>query len=83
VNPPIELAPYGEAWQINYDPVDKEHTKFLQVQDQRLPEMIMCDPAEFDAKWDAFVEEIGPSAKAFEDYMQQAVLAEAEKVLGK
>ena len=83
VNPPIELAKYGEAWQINYDPVDKEHTKFLQVQDQRLPEMIMCDPAEFDAKWDAFVEEIGPSAKAFEDYMQQAVLAEAEKVLGK
>ena len=82
VNPPIELAPYGEAWQINYDPVDKEHTKFLQVQDQRLPELIMCDPAEFDAKWDAFVEEIGPSAKAFEDYMQEAVLAEAAKVLG-
>ena len=83
VNPPIELAPYGEAWQINYDPVDKEHTKFLQVQDQRLPEMIMCDPAEFDAKWDAFVEEIGPSAKAFEEYMQEAVVAEAAKVLGK
>ena len=83
VNPPIELAPYGEAWQINYDPVDKEHTKFLQVQDQRLPELIMCDPAEFDAKWDAFVEEIGPSAKAFEEYMQGAVVAEAEKVLGK
>ena len=83
VNPPIELAPYGEAWQINYDPVDKEHTKFLQVQDQRLPEMIMADPAEFDAKWDAFVEEIGPSAKAFEDYMQGAVLEEVAKVLGK
>ena len=83
VNPPIELAPYGEAWQINYDPVDTEHTKFLQVQDQRLPEMIMADPAEFDAKWDAFVEEIGPSAKAFEDYMQQAVVDEAAKVLGK
>ena len=83
VNPPIELAPYGEAWQINYDPVDTEHTKFLQVQDQRLPEMIMCDPAEFDAKWDAFVEEIGPSAKAFEEYMQQAVIDEAAKVLGK
>jgi len=83
VNPPIELAPYGEAWQINYDPVDTEHTKFLQVQDQRLPELIMCDPAEFDAKWDAFVEEIGPSAQAFEAYMQEAVVAEAAKVLGK
>ena len=82
VNPPIELAPYGEAWQINYDPVDTEHTKFLQVQDQRLPEMIMADPAEFDAKWDAFVEEIGPSAKAFEEYMQGAVLEEVKKVVG-
>ena len=42
----------------------------------------MCDPAEFDAKWDAFVEEIGPSAQAFEAYMQEAVVAEAAKVLG-
>ncbi len=81
VNPPLELAPYGEAWQINYDPVDTEHTKFLQVQDQRLPEMIMGDPAEFDAKWDAFVEEIAPSAKAFEDFMQEQVVIEAHKVL--
>ena len=81
VNPPIELAPYGEAWQINYDPVDTEHTKFLQIQDQRLPAMIMADPAEFDGLWDAFVEEIGPSAKAFGDYMQEAVYAEAQKVL--
>ena len=69
VNPPIELAPYGEAWQINYDPVDTEHTKFLQIQDQQLPAMIMADPAEFDALWDAFVEEIAPSAKAFGDFM--------------
>ena len=81
VNPPIELAPYGEAWQIDYTPVDTEHTKFLQIQDQRLPEMIMADPSEFDALWDAFVAEIGPSAKAFGDYMQQAVYAEAQKVL--
>jgi len=82
VNPPIELAPYGEAWQINYNPVDTEHTDFLKIQDQRLPELIMCDPAEFDAKWDAFVEEITPSATAFGDFMQQAVLQEVAKVLG-
>ena len=82
VNPPIELAPYGEAWQINYNPVETEHTDFLKIQDQRLPELIMCDPAEFDAKWDAFVEEITPSATAFGDFMQQAVLAEVAKVLG-
>jgi putative aldouronate transport system substrate-binding protein len=82
VNPPIELAPYGEAWQIDYTPVDVDHTKFLQIQDQRLPELITCDPAEFDAKWDAFVEEIAPYATAFADFMQEAVLAEAAKVLG-
>ena len=82
VNPPIELAPYGEAWQIDYTPVDVAHTDFLKVQDQRLPELIMCDPADFDGLWDAFVAEIAPYAKEFEDYMQQAVLAEAAKVLG-
>ena len=81
VNAPIELAPYGEAWQINYTPVDTEHTKFLQIQDQRLPEMIMGDPAEFDAMWDAFVAEIGPSAQAFEYFMQEAVVVEAHKVI--
>jgi len=82
VNPPIELAPYGEAWQINYNPVEVEHTDFLNIQDKRLPELIMCDPAEFDAKWDAFVEEITPSATAFGNYMQKAVLEEVAKVLG-
>lgn len=82
VNPPIELAPYGEAWQINYTPVDVEHQDFLDIQDRCLPEIIMCDPAEFDAKWDAFVEEITPSATAFGDYMQEAVLEEVAKVVG-
>ena len=82
VNPPIELAPYGEAWQIDYTPVEIEHQDFLNIQDKRLPEIIMCDPAEFDAKWDAFVEEITPSATAFGNYMQEAILKEAQKVLG-
>ncbi len=81
VNPPIELAPYGEAWQIDYTPVDVEHQDFCDIQDKDLPELIMCDPAEFDAKWDAFVEEITPSAQVFEAYMQEHVLIEAHKVL--
>ena len=81
VNPPIELAPFGEAWQIDYSPVDVEHTDFCAIQDKDLPELIMCDPAEFDAKWDAFVEEITPSAKVFQDYMQEHVVIEAHKVL--
>ncbi len=82
VNPPIELAPYGEAWQIDYTPVEVDHQDFLNIQDKRLPELIMCEPDQFDALWDAFVEEITPSATAFGDYMQQAILAEAAKVLG-
>ncbi len=81
VTPPIELAPYGEAWQIDYTPVETAHDNFLKVQDVRLPELIMCSPAEFDAKWDAFVEEIKPYADEFAAYMQDAVVVEAHKVL--
>ena len=78
-NSPIDLAPYGEAWQIDYSPVDDAHTHFLQIQDRRLPEMIMCNPAEFDGKWDEFVEEIEPYATVFEDYMQEQVAEEAAR----
>ncbi len=81
VTPPIELAPYGEAWQIDYTPVETAHDNFLKVQDVRLPEMIMADPAEFDAKWDAFVEEIKPYADEFAAFMQTRVVEEAHKVL--
>ena len=81
VNPPIELAPYGEAWQIDYTPVDVQHQDFLDIQDKQLPEIIMADPAEFDAKWDKFVADITPSATAFGDYMHEAVVKEAHKVL--
>jgi len=81
VNPPIELAPFGEAWQIDYTPVDVEHTDFCKIQDKDLPEIIMCDPDEFDAKWDAFIAEIEKPAKVFEDYMQEHVVIEAHKVL--
>ena len=81
VNPPIELAPYGEAWQIDYTPVNTAHDNFLKVQDIRLPELIMCDESEFDAKWDAFVAEIKPFADEFGAYMQDAVVKEAHKVL--
>ena len=57
------------------------HDNFLKVQDIRLPELIMCDESEFDAKWDAFVSEIKPYADEFGAYMQEAVVKEAHKVL--
>ena len=82
VNPPIELAPYGEAWQIDYTPVNTAHDNFLKVQDNRLPELIQCDESEFDAKWDEFVAEIKPFADEFGAFMQEAVYAEAQKVVG-
>jgi hypothetical protein len=46
-----------------------------------LPELIMCEPDEFDALWDEFVEEITPSATVFGEYMWEQVQKEAAKVL--
>ena len=57
------------------------HQDFLDIQDKYLPELIMCAPEEFDGLWDEFVEEITPSATAFSEFMQEAILEEAHKVL--
>lgn len=73
-NPPIELAPYGEAWQIDKAPIDIDYNDFLAIQDRWLPTIITCDPAELDANWDAFVAEITPSAQVYTDFMQAEVL---------
>ena len=77
---PLEKpAPYGEAWQIDKDPIDMDYMDFEQIEDERLPEIIMCDPADLDAEWDDFVEEIGHSAGVYTDYMQQEILKLVEK----
>lgn len=70
----LELAPYGEAWQIDKTPINIEYEDFNNIQDKRLPEIIMADPADFDAKWDAFVEEINPSCEVYSNFMQEEVL---------
>ena len=74
VNPPIELAPYGEAWQIDKAPIDKDYQDFLNIQDTQLPAVIMASPEEFDAKWDAFVEAINPSCEVYSNFMHEEVL---------
>ena len=73
-NPPLELAPYGEAWQIDKDPIDMDYMDFKQIQDRRLPEIIMCGPDELDAAWNDFVEEISHSAGVYTEFMQQEIL---------
>jgi len=78
-NAPIELAPYGEAWQIDKSPIDIDYNDFLNIQDRMLPEIIMCDESEFDAKWDAFVTEITPSATVYSEFMQEEVLKLVEQ----
>ncbi len=78
-NPPVEIAPYGEAWQIDKDPIDMDYMDFEQIEDQRLPEIIMCDPAELDAQWDDFVEEISHSASVYTEFMQEEILKLVEK----
>ena len=70
----LELAPYGEAWQIDKTPINIEYEDFNAIQDKRLPEIIMCDPSELDAKWDAFVEEINPSCEVYTNFMQEEIL---------
>ncbi len=78
-NPPIELAPYGEAWQIDKTPIDVDYNDYLNIQDRWLPTIIQCDPAEIDANWDAFVAEITPSAKIYTEFMQAEVLKLVEQ----
>ncbi|MBR3332876.1 MAG: leucine-rich repeat protein [Clostridia bacterium] len=77
MNDPIELAPYGEAWMLDYTPIDEEYAMFNTIQDLRLPQLILADPSEFDGIWDTFVTEITPYAQAVESYMQQQILIAA------
>ena len=79
-NAPIELAPYGEAWQIDKSPIQDDYDKYLLIQDQWLPKVIMsADQAELDANWDAFVAEITPYADIYTEFMQAEVLKLVEQ----
>jgi len=82
VNPPIELAPYGEAWQINKDPINKDYQDFLNIQDTQLPQVIMASEDEFDAKWDAFVEAINPSCEVYSNFMHEEILKRVAEYYG-
>ncbi len=79
----LPLAPYGEAWQIDKGPISVEYADFNAIQDRCLPEIIMAtDDADFDAKWDAFVEEINPSCEVYTNFMQEEVLKLVKQALG-
>ncbi|MBR3874821.1 MAG: sugar ABC transporter substrate-binding protein [Clostridia bacterium] len=79
-NAPIELAPYGEAWQIDKTPIQDDYDKFNLLQDQWLPKVIMsADQAELDANWDAFIAEINPYCEVYTNYMQAEVLKLVEQ----
>ena len=79
-NPPCELAPWGEAWQIDSAPIVDDNNDFLACQDRWLPKIIMsANDAEFDANWAAFVEEIAPYAAVKTQFMQEEVLKLVEK----
>ena len=80
-NPPIELAPYGEAWQIDKGPIDVDYNDYLAIQDRLLPGIIMAEPEKVDELWDAFVAEITPSATVYTEFMQNEVLKLVEQAL--
>ena len=79
-NAPCDLAPWGEAWQIDSTPINDDNNDFLAIQDQWLPKIIMsADDAAFDANWASFVEEIAPYAKVKTEFMQAEVLKLVEQ----
>ena len=73
-NPPIELAPYGEAWQIDKGPIDVDYQKWLQLQVEYLPKIISGDPEDFDANWAAFTAEIAPYSDIYANFMHEEIL---------
>jgi len=78
-NPPLEIAPYGEAWEINKGEIDMDYQDYLTIQDRCLPGIIMCAPEELDAKWDEFVDEISHSAEIYTEFMQKEILKLVEQ----
>ena len=73
-NPPLECAPYGEAWQIDKAPIELDYNTWLTLQEEWLPKCIMADADKFDETWDAFIEAINPTSKIYTDFMQDQVL---------
>ena len=69
-NAPIELAPYGEAWQIDTTAIEDDYQEFLQIQTELLPEIITCSPDKLDEKWDEFIEDVSRTAEIVTEYMQ-------------
>ena len=85
-NDPITLAPYGEAWQIDVtveQAANDAKAAFQDTERKLLPQVIMCDPAEFDAKWDEFVKAVeAVPVSDFVDFMQAQILKLVEKNAG-
>ena len=86
-NSPITLAPYGEAWQIDVT-VDQDandaKAAFQDTERKMLPQIIMCDESEFDAKWAEFVKTVNDiPVSDFVDFMQEQILSLVAKNTGK
>lgn len=54
-------SPYGVLWQINI-PTDTDAAlimaRYDEITAKRIPEAVLASPAEFDAKWDAYMAEL-------------------------
>ena len=73
MNPPVELAPYGEAWAIDTSPISEEYFRYRCVLEEWLPVLIQCEPERFDTLWAQFIELISPYIAAMEPYMQDQI----------
>ncbi|WP_166240282.1 ABC transporter substrate-binding protein [Paenibacillus turpanensis] len=55
------MRPYGAAWSISFETGSEANVIFEKTQDimkKRVPEAIMASPEQFDAVWDAFMQDL-------------------------
>ena len=78
-NAPIQLAPYGEAWMIDYSPIFEDYEMFINLQVEMLPGIITCSEDQFETKWAEFIAAITPYAERVSQYMQEQILTEVAR----
>jgi putative aldouronate transport system substrate-binding protein len=76
-NPPAN-SPWFPTWNLpnppNGSPAEIALTRQEQLRKQRLPQMILAAPGDFDRLWDAYVKDSNDAGlPAYEQYMQEAL----------
>lgn len=77
-NPAPPNEPYYPVWQIDLKPypdIADMNTGIIDIQARDLPQLVMMDPAKFDAEWDAFVKRLDDAGvPEVEEFIQKLIL---------